>query len=349
MIRSFAPSLRLLLLRSSVVVLLAAVAGTACDNSDPLESTTPSDQPTGAATETPAELVPAFATVSYTGLPFGPIGLWSSNTTVSWGPGMFTGTQNFTDASGVITQINTARLKKQRLILAMTGGPSTRYTTNGKFDMTKWKNKQSTFNTSAIKSAIAAGVADGTVIANQMIDEPETKRWGGNLTKAMIDQMASYAKSMFPSLPMGLNHGPPGYNWRSTEHYKVLDYVLYQYNYYITSGNVATWRDAVLSRARADGVTPMLSINVMDGGIQDRTGTYDCSGSGQAGRGTYFPNCRMTPTQVRTFGTALAAYGCALQMWRYDDVYISKAANQDAFKDVAAVTNSKPRKSCKRP
>ncbi len=349
MIRAFTPSVRLALVRSSVVGMLAVLAGSACDNNtDPLAGNSgPTDQPTVAVAEDSGVAVtPAFATASYSGLPYGPIGLWNSNTTLSWGPGMFTGTQNFTDASGVITQINAARTKKQRLILSMTGGPSTRYTTSGKFDMTKWKNKMNTFNTSAIRSAVAAAVSDGTVIGNQMIDEPETKRWGGNITKATLDAMASYGKNLFPTLPMGLNHGPPAYNWRSSERYKVVDYVLYQYNYYITSGNVASWRSAVLSRAQLDGVTPMFSINILDGGVQDRTGSWDCPGTG--GKGTYSPNCRMTSTQVKTFGTALAGYGCAMQMWRYDDAFISKSTNQDAFKAIANVVSSKPRQSCKR-
>jgi hypothetical protein len=97
-----------------------------------------------------------------------------------------------------------------RLILVMTGGLSTEYTTNGQFDMTKWKNKMDTYNTEAIRNAVAAAVSDGTVIANQMIDEPETRRWGGNITKATLDEMATYGHNMFPTLPMGLNHGPPG-------------------------------------------------------------------------------------------------------------------------------------------
>lgn len=128
-----------------------------------------------------------------------------------------------------------------------------------------------------------------------------------------------------------------------------MDYVLYQYNYYITSGNVSSWRSAVLDRAKIDGVMPMFRINILDGGVQDRDGTYDCTGSGQAGKGTYAPTCRMTPTQVSTFGKALATYGCAMQMWRYDDAFVSKTANQDAFKSIATLVASSPRKSCRRP
>ena len=351
MIRAFTPSLRLLMARSLVVAMLAVLVGAACESSDPMESSGPIESP-AAGPDSPAAAVdapaPAFATVSsYSGLPYGPIGLWSSATTVEWGPAPFTGTQNYTDAGGVVTQISAARSKKQRLILAMTGGPSTRYTTNGKFDMTKWKNKLNTFNTSAIRNAIAAGVADGTIIGNQLIDEPETSRWGGTVSKAVIDQMATSAKKMFPSMPMGINVGPPTYSkWRTSEHFKVLDYVLYQYNHWVTSGNIAAWRDGALAAARRDGVTPAFSLNIMNGGVQDRNG-WDCAGTG--GKGTRYPNCRMTADQVKNWGRAIGTAGCAMQMWRYDGVFMSKSANQDAFRSVASLLASKPRRSCRRP
>jgi hypothetical protein len=341
MIHEFAQFLRPTRLRTVAVALLGVLLGAACDNSTEPVATE--------STDTPAAVAPAFATVSYSGSPFGPISLWNSYTTVAWGPSPFTGTQNYTDAFGVITQINAARLMHQRLILSMTGGPSTRYTTNGKFDMTKWKNKMNTYNTSAIKSAIAAAVSDGTVIGNQMIDEPETPRWGGNITKATLDAMATYGKKMFPSLPMGVNHGPPSYKWRSSEYYHVVDYVLYQYNWWVTTGDVTAWRTAVLNRAKVDGVMPVFSINILDGGVQDRDGDYNCTSAGQAGKGTYYPNCRMTPTQVTNWGRALASYGCAMQMWRYDGTFMSKSANVTAVKSVASVAASTPRRSCRRP
>ena len=113
-------------------------------------------------------------------------------------------------------------------------------------------------------------MADGTVIGNQMIDEPETPGGATNITKATLDQMAVYAKSIFPTLPQGLNHGPPGYKWRATERYTKVDYVLYQYNHFITSGNIITWRDAVLAQAKLDGVRPALSLSILNGGKQDQ-------------------------------------------------------------------------------
>jgi hypothetical protein len=344
MIRAFTYVLRPTRLRTCVIAILAVLAGASCGSSDPLSPSSVSDAP--AVTPTAA---PSLASVTYSGLPFGPVGLWNTATTVSSGPAPFTFSQNYTDANSIVTQINAARTMKQRLVLAMTGGPASRYTTNGKFDFTKWKNKMNTFNTTTIRNAVAGGVSDGTIIANQLIDEPETARWGGNITKSTIDQMASYAKNIFPSLAMGINHGPPGYKWRTSETYHVLDYVLYQYNYWITSGDIASWRDAVLNRAKIDGVTPALSLNVLDGGIQDRSGTWDCTGSGQAGKGTYYPNCRMTATQVKNWGLAIAGSGCFMMMWQYDDAFMSRTDNKASFKSIADYTATKSRRSCSRP
>jgi hypothetical protein len=335
---------------SLVLALLATLLGAGCsgDHASPVALSDPPDAAADGSVIPLESSGVVLAAVTYTGIPYGPSSLWTLNK-LEYGPAPFTASQNYISADTLIQQINAARAKGHRLVLAMTGGLSTRYTTNGQFDMTKWKARMNTYNRSNLKTAVAAAVADGTVIGNQMIDEPETVRWGTVLTKPLIDQMAAYAKSIFPTLPEGLNHGPPGYTWRATERYTKVDYVLYQYNHFNTSGNIASWRDAVLAQAKLDGVTPALSLNILNGGKQDKgDGYYDCAGAGQAGLGTRYPNCRMTSDQLRTWGTALTPYGCFMMMWEFDATYMSKSANQLAFKDIAALAASKPRRSCKR-
>jgi hypothetical protein len=349
MIREFAHVLRPTRLRTVVFALLGVLVGTACNTStDPLGSNDITDQPAAASQDSSVSVLgvePASA-ILYSGLPFGPFGLWSG-TSVEWGPSPFTGSHNYTDPNTVVSQIAAARNKRQRLLLAMTGGSSSKYLTNGKFDLAKWKNRMNLFKTTAIKNAVAAGVADGTIIGNTVVDEPETRQWGGNITKPMLDGMGTYVKNIFPTLPVGVNHGPTGYyQWRSSERYRVLDYVLNQYSWWITTGNVAAWRDKVLAQARLDGVTPAFSLNAVNGGVQDRSGTYDCTGTG--GKGNRYPNCRMTPTQIRDWGRALGVYGCAMMLWKYDKTFVSKSANIDAARDVASTLNAKARRSCKR-
>ena len=154
-----------------------------------------SDSPDTPAVDSPTGVIPldssgtVLAAVTYAGIPFGPHALWTLNK-LEYGPAPFTASQNYISADTLILQINAARTKGHRLMLAMTGGLSTRYTTNGKFDMVKWKARMNAFNRSTLKTAVAAAVADGTLIGNLMIDEPETARWGNVLTKPMLDQMA---------------------------------------------------------------------------------------------------------------------------------------------------------------
>ena len=73
-------------LRQSVLALLAIFLGASCDSTtDPVATSTLSDPPTAATTDTAAatdSLGPALATVSYSGRAFGPFGLWKSATEV---------------------------------------------------------------------------------------------------------------------------------------------------------------------------------------------------------------------------------------------------------------------------
>ena len=100
--------------------------------------------------------------------------------------------------------------------------------------------------------------------------------------------------------------------------------------------------------ARRDHHAVLFSLNVLNGGVQDKDGTYDCTGAGQAGKGTYSPNCRMTPSQLRDWGLALGPSGCGLFMWRYDDAYATNYDNQAAFKDVATGMKAATARACRR-
>jgi hypothetical protein len=307
------------------------------------ETGTPSSPTADQPADSPA---PELGTGS-SGIPYGPYNLWANPTEVEWGPSPFTSSMdNSSFPNSIVRRIAAAREKHMRIMLAMTDG-LTENRTNGKFDLAKWKSRMNVMNTAEIRKAVADGVADGTIAANKMLDEPESPQWGGVLTKSMLDQMATYAKHIFPTLPMGVTHGAPGFKWRSGERYKVVDWVGVQYVYNYNRGNVNGWRDEVLNFARANGVTPAFSLNILNGGVRDQSGAWDCPNSG--GKGTRSTYCRMTADQVSTYGKAAGPYGCAMLMWRYDDAFMSKSANVTAFKSVASLLSSKPRRSCRRP
>jgi hypothetical protein len=59
----------------------------------------------------------------------------------------------------------------------------------------------------------------------------------------------------------------------------------------------------------------------------------------------------MTASMVREWGKTLiaATSGCTFVMWKYDGTYMGRTDNQQAFKDLAYILGSKPKKSCRRP
>jgi hypothetical protein len=347
--------IRALTLARTTIALLAVLAAASCDSntdspSAPVETppaVSGADSSTSADTTAATDSLAQGSAVLYTGIPYGPTELWATVTTLKWGPGPFTLSQDNTFANSIVARINAARQQRQRLVIAMTGGFTSDYTTGGKFDLVKWKTRMNTFKTLAIKNAVAAAVADGTIVGNKLIDEPETPKWGGVMTKPLLDQMAAYVKAIFPTLPVGVNMGAPGYTWRTSERFKVVDYVLMQYQWSNNQGNIGSWRDKVVAWSQAEGVTPFFSLNILDGGVVDNVGTWDCAGTG--GKGTLVTRCRMTADQVRTWGRAIGPYGCAMLMWRYDDAFMATSANQSAVRDVGSLLATKARRSCRRP
>jgi hypothetical protein len=322
--------------RAALLLALATVAAS-CDEVDP---------PSSPEEATPADTPAPDLAISYSGIPFGPYGLYANTTQFEWGPGPFTTSlDNAGYPNAIVNRINAARQQRHRLVLAMTADRAY-YITGGKFDLAKWKSRMNTLNTASIRDAVAKGVADGTIVGNKLIDEPEIPQWGNVLTKSMIDQMAAYAKKIFPTLPMGITHGSSGFKWRSGERYRVLDWVGVQYVYNYNKGNIGGWRSEVLNFAQANHVTPVFSLNILNGGARDQTGAWDCPRTG--GRGTISTYCRMTADQVRSYGRAVGTSGCALLMWRYDDAFMAKSANVTAFKDIGSLLNSRPRRSCRR-
>ncbi|MEP6688393.1 MAG: hypothetical protein ABJC36_08600, partial [Gemmatimonadales bacterium] len=267
-------------------------------------------------------------------------------------------TADGTGASTLLSRISDARTKGYKLIVNLTGGPHSDYmsTINGvyQFDLSKWRAKMDTYNTASIRQSVAQAVADGVIIGSSVMDEPYVSgnsdgggnTWGpkGTMTKARVDDLCLYVKNMFPTLQAGVAHQHNAFE--PTKSYYVCDFIIDQYDW--RRGDVRTFRDDGLAMAARDHHAIMFGINVMDGGVQDKDGTYSCDGAGQGGKGTYAPNCNMTPDQVRDWGLLLGKAGCGLYMWRADDTFLSKSTNQQALRELAAGMATAPGKSCLR-
>lgn len=285
----------------------------------------------------------------YTGIAFGPSDLMDGPS-FNFGPAPFTGTLEGVSPGNVLAVIAKARQAGVRLLLNLTSGPHKDYLTGGKFDRKKWSARLKPYNTTAIRNGIAAAVADGTVPGYMGVDETEHLSWGGVFTKALLDDMADEVHAIFPTLPFGIQHGPGAYRWLADQRFKKLDFVLYAYKWNVQlrnkykPGDVAGWRTEVLKQNTLDGTVAVFSLNVLDGGVQDKSGRCP-----QSHPGTYVPNCWMTPDQIREYGSALIPHAAYFGSWRYDHDFFRVAANVEAFRSLAPLAASQPTRSLKRP
>jgi PKD repeat protein len=299
------------------------------------------------------------------GIPFGPQGFWSGSSALA-AFGVFTLGSGSDQPSSIVAKISTATAASQKLRLTLTSGSHSNYTvpdpdtsptasnpTPTKFDLgpnwassrslagSKWANRMDLYNTPAIKSAVATGFANTTILGLDVLDEPQHISWGKLLTKEVLDAMATYAKAIFPTATVGCT---VKWDHRPTERYHVLDFIITQY--VVSHGNVNTWRDNALTQAALDGVAVVFSINVLNGGAG--FGETSCPTPATGGTGYSAGRCKMSATQVETFGITLGRAGSGLLMWQYDTTFFGVAGNITAFANIAADLATKPRKSWRR-
>jgi hypothetical protein len=180
-----------------------------------------------------------------------------------------------------------------------------------------------------------------------MMDEPQSAKyasgpdWGGVMTKMVVDQMAAYAKSIFPTLPQGVTVRP---DWHPTERYKVLDFTYHQYAHRFPNGqngmindpgNIQWWVDYSLNLCKRDGLVCTFGINVLNGGIQGQTCPLTTTG-GLGENGT--PYCKVTAEQLKTWGSLLLRSGAGLYLWEFDDVFV--ASHQAEFGTLGAAASN---------
>jgi hypothetical protein len=308
------------------------------------------------------------------GIPFGLFGSWKGNTfqpNQDWATQGY-GSDNASTLSGRLAYLQQHNL---RMVLIPTGGARCNYLTpvcvNGKpasgskFDMAKWKAQINTFNTPALRQTITAAAKAGTIIGASLMDEPyncagagtgnAANSWGpcGTMTRARVDSLCAYAQTVFPGVPVGVfaNFNLPDL----TGTYRTCDFFTSQYG--VRKGDMVAYRDSAVMMAKRSHMALSTALNVLDGGdqapLKDAQGhrktdyaATDCPLSTTGGRGTYFPNCRMTPAQVVRFGTILGSVGCFVTGFKYAADMLADSTYQAAFREVSLVLKNRPRISC---
>lgn len=276
------------------------------------------------------------------GIVFGPYALPAGQ------PGPFTGCFENLNPSTVPQDIARFRRDRLRCVVTLTGGSHNLYKTGGKFDVGKYQAALNRYNTPAIRSALASAVADGLILGNSVMDEPqqedkpgnEAKSWGpaGWLTKQKIDDLCTRQKAIIPTMPCGVVHDHRLFYPDSD--YRVVDFVLSQYR--ITKGSVTAFRDGGLAFAKRSKVAIIFAFNLLHGGTPSTT----CPKFGDDNEaGTL---CPPTPKQVKDWGLVLGPAGCALIPWRYENELATDPDYEVVFKAVADSLRKFPGKPCRR-
>jgi hypothetical protein len=242
----------------------------------------------------------------------------------------------------IVSRITQAQREGATLIVNIPGGAASQNFAPGgsSFDLPTWKARVDKYKAPAIWQAITDAVATGTIIGGSVLDEPFHEKHGGGLTKAIVDEMCGYLKGVFPAIAAGVTHDED--DFEPSKSYRTCDYIMSQYRWSKTKGDVEAFRDAGLALAERDGHAIAFSLNILHGGVPG-DGCPDYGGDNPTGR-----LCPMTPQQVKDYGLVLGPAGCFLNMWRYAGGYWAVTDHRSAIQVVADSLKRLQRRSCLR-
>ena len=262
------------------------------------------------------------------GIPFGVFHLPTS----LYGRGFSGSLANTSSATGALVPLlSAARRNGVKVVISVVGADRYYKNGNGTFSLVKWKARVNRYRGVNISSFIK----DGTIIGHYILDEPhDPSNWGGHtVSRATIDEMARYSKSIWPSMPT-IVRGWPAY--LKGYHYRYLDAAWAQYS--ARFGNVSTWLKKNVGDAQGSHLALVVGLNQLAGGGK----------GGLAGfyrRGFY----AMTGKQMRAWGATIlsSSYPCAFLSWAYNSRYMNRSDIKSARAYLASKAGSKSNKSCR--
>jgi hypothetical protein len=254
-------------------------------------------------------------------LPFGPKQLPSSAFASAPWTGAYVNAGD--DLATMTSRVHAAQVAGAHLILKLAPAHADLLNAvTGCFDMTRWKAKIDRL----ASFDFAPFVADGTVLGAELVNEPHASDWclttARRLTKAEVEEMAAYAKAIWPTLPVGAGRS----DWvLANAPWAKLDFAHSQYH--MRKGDPVAWRDQTINEARAAGVGHLMSLDYLAGQLDGSP---------------------MTATQLEYYGSVLAqdTYSCMLTGYLYDATYNARPGVMDAFTAIAWVANSHSAPPC---
>jgi hypothetical protein len=293
--------------------------------------------------------------ITASGIPWGPMSLMKGDRARYGSYHPFNLSMHSVKPGSIIAAIDSARAAKVKLILFPAGGSHSQYITNDRFDLEKWKDSVKTYDTPAIKAAVARCLAERVCVGMNMIDEPDHPTWGKRLSKGTVDTMALYLKAIFPVMPVGAT---VVHDWLPTQTYQALDFIVSQYSPKFANRpgweSFPTWLSNARTAARTNKVSLLVSLNVIDW-IRAATSGTPCpvpatGGPGSSGGDIGVKGCRITPKQFRDVGLQLARVPelCGLTVWQNDSLMFKKMEYLGVAAEIRVVADQHPAVDCRR-
>lgn len=218
------------------------------------------------------------------------------------------------------SRLQAARAAGARVIVKLPQSRELLTGRDGRFSLDRWKadiDRLRGFD-------FAPYVADGTVIGAELVNEPnDPANWGGvALTKAEFDGAGAYAKSIWPTLPVG---GGRSDYLLALAPWAHIDFGHSQYH--MRKGDIDQWIARTVDESRRAGVALLLSLNYSAGGPDNRPLTAD---------------------QLDRFYSALVRVpeACAVTGYVYDAAYLADPAVSRVMAALSVAARSRSAPPC---
>jgi hypothetical protein len=316
MFHSFKLSCRVARLRAPMLAAFI-LAFIGCDSTQSLDPVPLSENEADVPVVPVAEAETELASASFAGGI--PIGMAAQP--VSAFGGRFNGAKITVGPAAIMSEVSAIRTRGGKVVVMLAGHPRYYLDGRGHFDLAKWKSRVARFKGINFSSY----VNDGTIIAHDLLDEPNDARiWNGErVSPSTLEAMAQYSKDLWPSLPTIVRVEP---SYLSGNH-RYLDAAWAQY--LSRRGNVNDYFKRNVADAQQRGLGLVVGLNVMKGGTPNGT--------------------RMTASEVESWGSALlsSSYPCAFIMYEHNSDYLRSSGVGNAMDALRRKAENRSARGCR--
>jgi hypothetical protein len=224
---------------------------------------------------------------------------------------------------GQLSRLPAIRSRGGRVVVNVVGGGACSLDAAGQWQMDLWTACWRKNLTPALRDTVLAYAQSGTIWGTYLIDEPNLVRRWGTITPAQTCDMAAFARSELPGIPVLVRAAAD-----FVKDCPALDAVWAQYGSR-RGVEVNEYREQQLAASKRYGYAQVFSLNALN---DDAQGTD------------------MTASQVTEYGTALLKGApCLFMVWEYATSWSERPEIRAALDSLGRIAAVLPATTCRRP